>query len=104
MVEHRIWIRFTESCDFFVLCEHRGELGLETLAARASGPKSRHLPVLIVVKHWHFSLAAPAPEHSHRGRSILSVVAKQSEATDCRNIAISLSENGATVSDRNSCC
>jgi hypothetical protein len=31
------------------------------------GQERHHLTDLIIVKHWHFGLAAPTPEHFHRG-------------------------------------
>src|SRR5712691_9410379 len=75
MVEHGIWICFTESCDSFVLRKHGDEHCIQTLAAPlTSGSKGQHLTVLIIVKHWHFGLAAPAPEHEvfERGRECSS--------------------------------
>jgi hypothetical protein len=41
----------------------------------ASGQERHHSTNLIIVKHWHFSLAAPAPKHFHREDSILSRLA-----------------------------
>jgi hypothetical protein len=66
MVEYRIRICLRDSCDSFVFCKHGSKHLLQAATALAHGPQGHHLMVLIIVKHWHFGLAAPAPEHFHR--------------------------------------
>jgi len=68
-MEQRIGTSFPESCNSFVLSEHRHKPCSQAFTALGddvlSRQKGRHLTVLIIVKHWHFCLAAPAPEHFH---------------------------------------
>jgi hypothetical protein len=66
VVKHRIRIGFTKAGDPLVLCKHGGKALLQALAWSNSEAKGRDATVLFIVKQWHFSFAAPAPEHFHR--------------------------------------
>jgi hypothetical protein len=65
MVEDGIGIGFAESRDSFVFRKHGSEHCTQALAALSNRSKGHYLTVLIVVKHRHFGLASPTPEHFH---------------------------------------